>query len=374
MKKLVFIFVLFFSVSAIAQKNCTNPMLEEDFQLKLSGVKLQKTDQAKVDLAMKSLAGNCYLSSQIKQMAAQFQDDEARFEFAKAAYAVVSDPWNFYEVYNTFGYFSNVMKLHDFTKGTLVEQPKLQVKNQGAGSNLVRPRDAGPTYPNIKYPESAGYNGPKGCNTPKSDAEFDVIAKGIHTQSSDMLKISEAEKAIKANCFTAAQLIKLASLFTNENDRLALLKKAFYHCFDLNNYTAISNFSFTNTKEKNLFNDFAKQAISEIAAQGNQSNTQAAPCNVLDKEFQEAKELIKKQSFNGTRVQVAKNTVAAKKCFTSFQIKEIVKLLDFEDSRLDVAKYSYDYCQDKDNYLRVIESFDFDATKNELMNYIKSKK
>ena len=85
------------------------------------------------------------------------------------------------------------------------------------------------------------------------------------------------------------------------------------------------------------------------------------------------KDAISKQSFNSTKVTVAKQVIAAKQCFSADQVREIVKLFSFEDSRLEIAKYAYDYCIEKRNYFKVNDAFSFSSSTEELAKYINSK-
>ena len=82
---------------------------------------------------------------------------------------------------------------------------------------------------------------------------------------------------------------------------------------------------------------------------------------------------ISKLSFSSTKLSTAKQIISAKKCFTTRQIKELVKLMTFEGDKLDLAKYAYDYCVDTNNYFLVNDVFDFDSSKTELSNYVQGK-
>jgi hypothetical protein len=56
-------------------------------------------------------------SLQVKTIVEKFRDENARLQFAIAAYPRVIDPENLYEVYDAFFTFSKVMRLHDATRG-----------------------------------------------------------------------------------------------------------------------------------------------------------------------------------------------------------------------------------------------------------------
>ncbi|MBK8520762.1 MAG: DUF4476 domain-containing protein [Chitinophagaceae bacterium] len=89
--------------------------------------------------------------------------------------------------------------------------------------------------------------------------------------------------------------------------------------------------------------------------------------------FQQLKQSIGNESFDNTRLKVAKQFIATN-YFTTAQVKELVLLFSFENSRLDIAKYAYDYTVDKGNYFLINDAFSFSNSKDALMDYIKNRK
>ena len=53
-------------------------------------------------------------------------------------------------------------------------------------------------------------------------------------------------------------------------------------------------------------------------------------------------------------------------------ISRIINLFEFDDLKLDLAKFSYDFTFETDNYNLVIELLDFDSSKKSLTDYIKN--
>jgi len=81
---------------------------------------------------------------------------------------------------------------------------------------------------------------------------------------------------------------------------------------------------------------------------------------------------INKQAFDTERLKIAKNAVA-QGSMSSKEIAEITKLFSFESSRLEFAKYAYDYTTDKINYVVVQDAFQFSSSVSELQDYITQK-
>jgi hypothetical protein len=86
-------------------------------------------------------------------------------------------------------------------------------------------------------------------------------------------------------------------------------------------------------------------------------------------EFQEVKRSVESKSFDDTRLRIAKQVIASN-CLLSAQVKEIMLLFTFEDTRLDLAKYAYGYTYDIGNYYKLNDAFTFESTIEELDEYI----
>lgn len=89
--------------------------------------------------------------------------------------------------------------------------------------------------------------------------------------------------------------------------------------------------------------------------------------------FEQFRQAVKKESFDDTRLKVAKQVIS-NNYFNAAQVKELASLFSFEDSKLQIAKYAYDYTVDKGNYFVVNDAFSFSSSKEELMNYIQNRK
>ena len=81
--------------------------------------------------------------------------------------------------------------------------------------------------------------------------------------------------------------------------------------------------------------------------------------------FEQFRETLKNESFDNTRTVIAKQTIATN-YFSTAQVKEIVQLFSFENNKLDIAKYSYKYTVDKNNYFMLNDAFSFSGSKEEI--------
>jgi hypothetical protein len=85
--------------------------------------------------------------------------------------------------------------------------------------------------------------------------------------------------------------------------------------------------------------------------------------------FKSAKESVSKASFEETKLSTAK-TILGANCFCADQVKQVCQLFSFEASKLEFAKFAYSKCTDKGNYFKIGDIFSFDASREELNNYI----
>lgn len=93
------------------------------------------------------------------------------------------------------------------------------------------------------------------------------------------------------------------------------------------------------------------------------------PWPMSETDYQSALNSINAKSFEDSKLTVAKQ-ITNSNCLTSAQVKGIMQTFDFEDSRLEYAKYAYGRTFDIGNYYKVNDAFDFETSIEELNNHI----
>lgn len=88
-------------------------------------------------------------------------------------------------------------------------------------------------------------------------------------------------------------------------------------------------------------------------------------------EFANVKKSIDTKNFEDTKIKIAKQVID-NNCLLSSQVKEIMMLFNFEETRLDLAKYAYGHTYDIGNYYKLNDAFKFETSIDELNEYIKS--
>ena len=85
--------------------------------------------------------------------------------------------------------------------------------------------------------------------------------------------------------------------------------------------------------------------------------------------FEAARRSVSDSKFEDTRLSMARQLLSGN-CMSAVQVAAICGVFNFEESRLDFAKYAYNYCVDPQNYFEVSRAFTFESSKTELNNYI----
>jgi len=89
-------------------------------------------------------------------------------------------------------------------------------------------------------------------------------------------------------------------------------------------------------------------------------------------DFNDAKTAIEDKTFDDSKMTLAKQ-ITRSNCLTSDQVRDIMKVLDYEDSRLDYAKFAYNHVYDPNNYYKVNSAFEFELTIEELEEFLENK-
>ncbi|MER3497909.1 MAG: hypothetical protein C4308_04375 [Chitinophagaceae bacterium] len=90
-----------------------------------------------------------------------------------------------------------------------------------------------------------------------------------------------------------------------------------------------------------------------------------------DYDFDRVLNNISRERFESNMMKSAQQIIATN-FFTSAQVKQMLQLFSFEDSKLKLAKLAYDKTVDQRNFYVVNEVFSFSSSKDELAHYIRN--
>lgn len=103
------------------------------------------------------------------------------------------------------------------------------------------------------------------------------------------------------------------------------------------------------------------------------SSTDECRYKVMKKDdFSDLKKSVNNRNFESSNSAIIK-TAIDNNYLTSDQVRELLGYFTFEDTKLDIAKYSYKKVCDTKNFFKVYDAFDFDSSITELKNYISGK-
>jgi hypothetical protein len=227
-----------------------------------------------------------------------------------------------------------------------------------------------------------------------SNQDLELKLRDIRMLRSETERMRALMQFSSATAFYSEQIIHICkTTLNNDIAKLDFTKNAYFNCIDKTQYIEVCD----------VFTRFSKAIalyhyISEFDRNNNYSNTTSGQtgwnenenhnhnwnnnnaqnnndiCVISNQELENIKQSIKNESFAGTKLQIAKDAIKAKKCFKAIQIKELMTLFTFESDRLQLAKYSYDYCLDKDNFYTINDALEFSSSKEELSAFVNSKK
>lgn len=104
---------------------------------------------------------------------------------------------------------------------------------------------------------------------------------------------------------------------------------------------------------------------------GNNNTGNSAP-SIDDATFQLMKKRIKDAYYDSEMLTTGK-AVIRNNLLSCKQIIELCKLFSYDDGKLNLAKYAYDFCTDKGSFFTVADVFYYDSYKKDLMTFISNK-
>lgn len=93
-------------------------------------------------------------------------------------------------------------------------------------------------------------------------------------------------------------------------------------------------------------------------------------CGLAPVQFENLKRMICNQHFDDSRVSIAKQAIAGNS-ISSGQVKDLMFLLSFESSRLELAKFAYRFVVDPQNFYLLNDAFHFSSSIEELNDFVR---
>jgi len=311
-------------------------MSERDFQAAKYRLTANSRSINTFQTAMDMSRIYCLSSSQARELANFLANDRDKFDFLKASYANISDKENFTDVMDVFRLFSSAIRLYHQTLGA-------------AAISMPLPNSSNPNCPRAMNPNS-----------------FNQLRSQVFGAADDRAKASAILNA-GGQCMTSQQIGQLITSIQDENIRFDVLKRVFPFVYDIENYVQVSNSLSPNLRSQ--FLAFLQNPTTTIPSNPNQS---PEPQAMTEIDFNNFLNTIRKQSFEKDKDQQIR-TYMKNVFLTTSQITQVIKLLTYDSSRLDIAKFLFNRCVNKQNYSEIANELQFSSSKTELNDYVKSR-
>src|SRR5688572_25414686 len=202
--------------------------------------------------------------------------------------------------------------------------------------------------------------------TPMLDAEFNTLLQDVKSnwrQSVRLTKVTDAFEVMD-DYFTTSQAMQLIQQITSQTNRLKLAKLAYLRISDPSNFSQMYSLLTSQAGKNDLAAFVRAQNVSTVSS--NQSRSPMSDINFNDL-YSDVQELV------GISAKVtALNTVFANTSnyFTTTQARQLLLLVNDENSRLHLAKTSYRGITDPANFSQLYDVLSFQANRNELAAYV----
>jgi hypothetical protein len=97
------------------------------------------------------------------------------------------------------------------------------------------------------------------------------------------------------------------------------------------------------------------------------------PIPMSPQDFDDLKQTVSSKSFEETKFTISKQ-VLQDRCMLVSQVKQMMLIFTFEQTRLDFAKFAYDRTYDIGNYFKVNDAFTFESSIEDLNDYIETRR
>ncbi|MBN1950289.1 MAG: DUF4476 domain-containing protein [Bacteroidales bacterium] len=333
------------------------------FDRVMVSIESTQNSQYRYDRAMQYFSRERSTVAELTEACYYMKNDEARYQLCLEAYPLIIDKYNFFRIYDSFSKFSYAIMLYHHTQGAAAndhEQENYPDRSGHAG-----------TQTSIELPSPYGYAGMTGanCEVPMHENDFRRYYSYLELDRDENRRFETLKEQVRTYCFTTAQIMQLALELQSEIRRLEFLKYAYSKCYDMENFmnsTQLLN-SPRNRDDLHAF----------IAGQQMHSPTGHRPpangCFVHPSEFSYMKKEIESESFSNDKAQVARNHIA-NNCLTAEQVRELVLLFDFENDRMDLIRFSYQYVQNPDKMYILRDALKFSSSKLEFDSMLREGK
>jgi hypothetical protein len=198
-----------------------------------------------------------------------------------------------------------------------------------------------------------------------NENRFQDNIRSLTDERTDSDRLHRAKEIASTHLLSSLQVKALAARLSDDAARLDFALVAYPQTVDPENFYEVYDAFTTFSKVMRLHD--------RIKAMSRPSPKPVARQGVSEEELKSFLSALHKEAFDQTRLQLARQFISSnRQGVLAAQVKQMMDCLDFEPSKLDLAKYAYSYTLDQNNYFVVNEGFSFISSKDALARYIQS--
>ncbi len=307
------------------EANTFTPITDAKFRIILNEVNAESSmsDKNYYLINFFSKEFNYYTSSQARQLIQLINSESERFILAKTAYRGITDRENYNLVYQLLNSTSNRSELTAYIKS---------YDNANVGIAM-------------------------------SAVVFNKLYQSVYSQNSATARYNAINTAFttQGNYFTVVQAKQMIQLVNVESSRLQLSKTVYQVLVDRANYAQLNEL--LSTASRNELYAYVNNYDNSIGF-GDKTPMNDAAYNQLYKSISDSWSSSSRVNLTASAFNNYSNY------FTTYQVRNLLLLINTENDRLLLAKNSYDNVTDPNNFSQLYDLFSSTNSKNELANYV----
>jgi hypothetical protein len=280
-------------------------------------------------------SNNYFTTSQTRQLLTLITSESDRVDLAKLSYRSVIDSANFTQLYDLFKTKASRDELNDFLRSKGWNTP----------------------------------NDPSSIKTPMTDIKFNALLQTVQSKWSQALKGETENEAFNNsnNYFRTSQIRQLLILITSESDRLDLAKSSYRSVTDSANFIQLYDLFKTQASRDEL-NNFLR-----TKGWNTDTNQTSIKTPMGDQDFDKLLYNVRMNVVQFLKISYETDVFNNPNYyFSTSQVKQLLLLINAENSRLDLAKLSYRTVTDPANFLQLNNIFNSQSSRDALANFVKN--
>jgi hypothetical protein len=205
---------------------------------------------------------------------------------------------------------------------------------------------------------------------PLNEKAFADKARQLRGETRGTERLRAAHTLYGGHRLTSQQVKQIAALLPDDQARLEFAAAVYPRVLDRENFYEVYD-AFTSLSKVMRLHD---RTLGQRGPVGPVVVAPLPPPTVTAADLEEFLKALRKEPFEDNKKRLAKQIIAGSRApFLASQIKEIIALFPFEDGKLEIAKYAYDFTLDHEKYFVLNEAFAFPSTREKLARFLEDK-